>query len=509
LRRRPAEFYFAGTIMNTAFFLLAAQGALGAADNLWHHEIKVGLPRMASAQRELWLHAVRSALYAPVFLALAWITLGGWLAWLLVVLLAIELLVTLNDFLEEDRTRALPATERILHTLLAVIYGGFLVALAPVLLHWADQPAGATLGEHGWWSWLFTVYAAGALGWCLRDAIAAWRLSRRPPLASWQRQRYQIRRCPHPQRVLMTGATGFIGRVVARRLIERGHIVVVLCRDRAKARDLFGPHAQIVTALDALRPQDRIDAVINLAGEPIGAARWSAARKAVLVESRVGTTRMLVEWARRLGRAPKVFVSASAIGWYGTHATTSFTESDAAGEDFPAALCSAWEREAARSRSRGTRAVMLRLGLVLGSGGLLKRLLPVFRIGLGAPFGNGAQWMSWVHLEDVVAITERALTDAALEGSINVVAPHPVSNREFSGALARACARPMWPAVPAFLLRWTLGELAVVLLEGQRVEPARLQALGYRFRFPTLSGALRDLLERRGRPSPAPGVQHV
>jgi uncharacterized protein len=494
--------------MNTAFFLLAAQGALGAADNLWHHEIKVGLPRMASARRELRLHAVRSALYAPLFLTLAWLTLEGWLAWLLAVLLAIELLVTLSDFLEEDRTRALPATERILHTLLAVIYGGFLVALAPVLLHWAGRPAGVTLAAHGWWSWLFTVYAVGALGWGLRDAIAAWRLSR-PPLASWQRQRYQIRRCPHPQRVLITGATGFVGRTVARRLIERGHVVVVFCRDRAKALDLFGPHAQIIIALDALRANERIDAVINLAGEPIAAARWSAARKAVLVESRVGTTRMLVEWARRLARAPKVFVSASAIGWYGTHATASFAESDTAGSDFPAALCSAWEREADRLRSRGTRVVILRLGLVLGSGGLLQRLLPVFRMGLGAPFGNGAQWMSWVHLEDVVAIAERALTDAACEGSINVVAPQSVSNRAFSTALASACARPVWPAIPAFLLRWTLGELAMVLLEGQRVEPARLQALGYRFRFPTLSAALRDLVERRALPSPATGVEHV
>lgn len=494
--------------MNTAFFLLAAQGALGAADNLWHHEIKVGLPRMASAQRELRLHAARSALYAPVFLTLAWVTLGGWLAWLLAVLLAIELLITLSDFLEEDRTRVLPATERVLHTLLAITYGGFLVALAPVLLHWADRPVGATLAEHGWWTWLFTVYSAGALSWGLRDAVAAWRLSR-PPLASWQQQRYQIRRCPHPQRVLMTGATGFIGRIVARRLIERGHVVVVLCRDRAKALDLFGPHAQIITALGALRANERIDAVINLAGEPIAAARWSAARKAVLVESRIGTTRMLVEWARRLGRAPKVFISASAIGWYGTHATASFAESAAAGGDFPAALCSAWEREADRLRSRGTRVVILRLGLVLGSGGLLQRLLPVFRLGLGAPFGSGAQWMSWVHLEDVVAIIERTLTDAAWEGSINVVAPQPASNRTFSAALARACARPLWPAIPAFLLRWTLGELAVVLLEGQRVEPARLEALGYRFRFPTLSAALSDLVERRSHPSPASGVKHA
>jgi uncharacterized protein (TIGR01777 family) len=494
--------------MNTVFCLLAAQGALGAADNLWHHELKVDLPHTASAQRELRLHAVRSALYAPLFLSFAWLEPRGWLAWGLGALLAIELIVTLSDFVEEDRTRALPASERVLHTLLAITYGGLLVALAPVLLSRAGDRAGATLVERGWWSWLFTLYATGALGWAVRDAVAARRLSR-PPLASWQRQRFQIRRCAHPQRVLMTGATGFIGRIVARRLIERGHMVVVFCRDRAKAVDLFGPHAQLVTTLDMLRANEHIDTVINLAGEPIAARRWSAARKAVLVESRVGTTRMLVEWALRLNRPPQLLISASAIGWYGTHPTASFAESDAAGEDFPAVLCSAWEREANRLHKRGTRVAILRLGLVLGNGGLLERLLPVFRLGLGAPFGGGAQWMSWVHLEDVVAIIERALTDAALEGAINVVAPQPASNREFSATLAKACARPLWPAIPAYLLRWTLGELAGVLLEGQRVEPRRLLTLGFRFRFPTLSSALRNLIEHGCRTSPVREVEHV
>jgi uncharacterized protein (TIGR01777 family) len=494
--------------MNTAIFLLVLQGALGAVDNLWHHELKLGLPRTPPARRELALHAARSALYAPLFLAVAWLTLGGWLAWLLAALLVIEVLVTLSDFIEEDRTRALPASERILHTLLAINYGAFLAVLAPVLVHWADQPAAVTVSPRGWCSWLFTLYAAGALGWGVRDARAAWRLSR-PQLAAWQRERFQIRRCAQPQRVLIAGATGFIGRLITRRLIERGHRVVVLARDRRKALDLFGPHAQIAIALDSLRATERFDAVINLAGEPIAASRWSAARKAVLVESRIGTTRMLVQWMRRLGRPPAVFVNASAIGWYGTHSSESVSENAPAGEDFPAALCNAWEREARRARHHGTRVVILRLGLVLGSGGLLQRLLPVFRLGLGAPLGSGAQWMSWVHAEDVFAITERALADATWEGEFNVVAPQPVTNREFSAALARACTRPLWPAIPAMPLRWALGELAMVLLEGQRVQPTRLQGLGYRFRFPTLIGALHEVVDRRIQLSGKRGIEHA
>jgi uncharacterized protein (TIGR01777 family) len=479
--------------MNSVILLLAMQGALGAADNLWHHEIKVALARKASARRELALHALRSLLYAPVFMVFAWLSLHGRLAWLLATLLIVELAVTLSDFVEEDRTRALPATERILHTLLAVNYGSLLAVLAPLLIEWAKRPTGVAVSTRGWWSWLLTAYALGALAWAVRDAAAAHRLTR-PAIASWQRHGFDVRRCAHPQRVLLTGATGFIGRILARRLIERGHRVVVLARNRGKALDLFGPYAQVISELDSLRPHERIDAVINLAGEGIAAARWSQARKAVLVESRIGTTRMLVEWMRRLARPPAVLINASAIGWYGTHVSAAFSEQAVAGEDFPAAICRAWEREAARACSRSTRVVILRLGLVLGDGGLLRRLLPVFRAGLGAPLGDGAQWVSWIHVDDVVAIAEHALTDSNWEGPINVVAPQPLSNRAFSAALAKACGRPLWPAIPGALLRWVLGELAVVVLEGQRAVPARLQALNHNFRFTTLDAALTDIL---------------
>jgi uncharacterized protein (TIGR01777 family) len=483
------------TTMSLVLALLSVQGVLGAFDNLWHHELTVRLPTRPDARRELVLHAVRGALYGPVFLSFAWLMWTGWLAWAFAALLVIEIVVTLLDFVEEDRSRVLPATERILHTVLALNYGAFLALLIPELASWAAAPSGVSIAERGAWSWIMTIFATGAFGWAVRDAVAARRLAR-PSLATWQRQQFQVRRPRRVKTILVTGGTGFIGQALCRHLIERGHKMIVLTRQRAKAVDLFGPYAEVITSLDDVGPHRRIDAVINLAGAPIASQRWTSARKAVLVESRVGTTRKLVEWMRRLPRAPELLISASAVGWYGTHAFATFTEQHYPGEDFPAVLCRSWEREAFRARTIGTRVVVLRLGLVLGAGGLLGRLSPVFRLGLGAPLGAGNQWMPWIHLYDVLNVVEHSLTDAHWHGAINVVAPEPATNRGFSTKLADALRRPLWPAIPAWPLRLALGEMSMLLLEGQNVTPARLGELGYAFRFPTLEEALAQLMMR-------------
>jgi uncharacterized protein (TIGR01777 family) len=203
-----------------------------------------------------------------------------------------------------------------------------------------------------------------------------------------------------------------------------------------------------------------------------------------------------------------VLINASAIGWYGTHPHAAFRECDPAGGDFPAVLCKSWEREAHRATRLGTRVVALRLGLVLGHGGLMQKLLPLFRLGMGAPFGAGAQWMSWVQIDDVIAVIERALVDPQMVGAINVVAPEAVTNRVFAATLARACRRPLWPAVPATLLRVILGEAAMLMLEGQHVMPERLLELGYRFRVPTLQEAFVRILNTP-RTGGAMEVQHV
>jgi len=483
--------------VNAALWLLAAQGLLGAWDNLWNHEYKVRLPARTNAGAELRLHAIRGALYVPVFLSFAWLELKGWLAVALVAVLAVEIVITLLDFIEEDRSRALPPNERVLHTILAVNYGAFIALVAPELVMSIREPSAVTVVDRAPWSWLFSLYAAGALAWAVRDAVASVRCGR-SVLATWQRRQLMVRRCGNPKVILVAGGTGFLGRHVCWRLIVKGHRVLVLARNRAKAVDLFGPYAKPIASLDEIAPTQRVDAIVNLAGASIAGWWWTAWRKALLVESRVGVTGQLLEWAGRRELRPEVLVNASAVGWYGARGDEALDESAAGGADFPARLCRAWEREAFAARPLGIRVVALRLGLVLGDGGLLTRLLPVFSLGLGAPFGRGTQWMPWIHIDDAVDIFELAVHKAELSGEVNAVAPHAVTNREFSSTLATMLRRPLWPAIPAGLLRLAFGELATLFVDGQRVLPAKLSAMGHRFRYPTLPPAFADLIRRKG-----------
>jgi hypothetical protein len=258
--------------MEPALALLLLQGLLGAADNLWNHEWKVALPARPAARRELALHALRAALYAPVFLVFGWIEPHGWPAVALAAAVLLELTVTLLDFVEEDRTRTLPANERILHTLLAVNFGAILATAAPLLLQWAQLPAAVLVVDRGGWSWAMSACALGALAWALRDALAVRRLAH-PQLATWQRRQLRVVRQGRPRTVVVTGATGFIGRHLCWRLIERGDHVVALVRDRSKAAELFGPHVEAVASLDHVHRTRRIDAVVNLAGAPIAGRR--------------------------------------------------------------------------------------------------------------------------------------------------------------------------------------------------------------------------------------------
>jgi hypothetical protein len=492
--------------MEPALALLTLQGLLGAADNLWNHELKVALATRPTARRELALHALRAALYVPVFLVFGWLEPRGWLALALAAVMLIELVVTLLDFVEEDRTRGLPANERVLHTVLAVNFGAFLGVAVPILLQWAHQPTAAVIVDHAGWSWVMSLYALGALAWALRDGLAARRLAHPTP-ATWQQRQLRVVRQGRPRTVLVTGATGFIGRHLCWRLIEHGDHVVALVRDKRKAADLFGPYVETITSLDHIHRTRRIDAVVNLAGAPIAGRRWTPQRKAELVESRVGTTRMLVEWMTRLSRRPAVLISASAVGYYGACGQRVLTEAASSGTDFPATLCRAWEREALHAQCLNVRVVVLRLGLVLGDGGLLQRLQHVFRLGFGAVFGSGRQWMAWLHLDDAVELMAWSIADPDAHGIVNAVSPRPVTNAEFAAALARALRRPLWLRVPAWCLRLLLGELSALLIDGQRAVPEKLQQSGYRFRFPTLAATLTDLT--RARRAPAPGSRQL
>jgi uncharacterized protein len=296
--------------------------------------------------------------------------------------------------------------------------------------------------------------------------------------------------------VLVTGATGFIGRALVKRLLERGDRVIALSRDPVRAHLILGTEPMVTTRLSDLPPALGIDAVVNLTGAPIVDRAWTKERKRELVQSRVGVTRMLVDWLAGRSRRPEVLVSASAIGWYGYGGEAAMDERMPAGDGFAAVLCHAWEREAASATALGLRVCRLRLGLALGrEGGMLKGLLPAFRSGLGAVIGDGRQWLSWIHRDDAVELIVRAIADPLFNGPINATAPEPVRQAEFARVLGRVLHRPVWLRLPATPLRAVLGERAHLLLEGPRVLPKRALEIGFAFRCPEIEPALRDLLE--------------
>lgn len=291
-------------------------------------------------------------------------------------------------------------------------------------------------------------------------------------------------------RVLISGGSGFLGRALTARLRGDGAQVAWASRDPSRQ----APEGVEVLAYDRLRPEDRFDAVVNLAGAGIAEKRWSYRRKKLLIQSRLGPTRALVEWMRRGRERPRVLLSGSAVGWYGAQGDTPLTEGSGAAEDFSHSLCEAWESAAMEAVSLEVPVLLLRTGIALHpDGGMLKRLLLPFRLGLGGRLGDGTQVLSWVSRRDWVEAV-RWLLLRHLEGSgpapvgpVNLTAPGPVTNAEFTRALANALHRPAVFAVPAPLLRLGLGEMSTLLLEGQRVLPERLQQAGFGFRHPRLA----------------------
>lgn len=478
--------------MFVAFTLMTVQAVLGGIDNLWHHEITERLPVRRSAAGELSLHALREMLYAFVFLGLAWFQWRGLWALVIAAVLTLEIVVTLADFLVEDRTRHLPPFERILHTLLAINYGAVLAALVPVLGSWSRLPSGVLHTSHPF-SWAFTVFGVGLIAWSLRNAIAVLHL-RRPP--EWVRNPIAAGSSPTPRVVLISGATGFIGGHLVRRLIMRGDKVIVWTRSPEVALNRFGPHVRIVTDLASLPETTRVDAIVNLAGAPILGFPWTRARRRTLMESRVGATRALTSLMARLSTPVRIFISASAIGFYGVGGDEVIDEQGRPSAIFQSQLCQDWEAAALAAARLGARLVRMRIGLVLGNdGGALPQLLRPVRIGLGAILGTGAQWMSWIHIEDLIRLFEFAIDTPRASGALNAVSPEPVTHRQFQEALARQLRRPLWLRAPAFAIRVLLGEMAQMLVDGQRVVPARATNLGFRFRHQRIREALSDLLD--------------
>ena len=303
-------------------------------------------------------------------------------------------------------------------------------------------------------------------------------------------------------RLLLLGCTGFVGRELVPQLLQAQHQLTVVSRRLPRGYDSERADGRITwLQLDPAQPASwtdsamvealtAADGVVNLAGEPIAEKRWSPAHLKVLEDSRLETTRLLVEAIGALAKPPQVLVNASAIGFYGTSREQRFVETSPTGGDFLASLCSRWEA-AAEAVPAATRQLTLRIGIVIAAdGGALGKMLPVFRTGFGGPIGTGQQWMSWIHRTDLCGMILRGLEEADWSGVVNAVAPQPVSMARFAQELGRCLGRPSLLPVPGPVLQVLLGDGAKVVLEGQQVASERLEGLGFSFRYPDLQAAL-------------------
>ncbi len=311
-----------------------------------------------------------------------------------------------------------------------------------------------------------------------------------------------------PTRIVIAGGTGLLGRALSDQLAAGGHDVIVLTRQPSSVT-VDPEHAATTHAgvrLAHWTPDgasgswavflDGATAVVNLAGESIGAGRWSEAQKSRLRNSRLDATQSLVAALAGCSAPPGVFLSGSAVGYYGLRAGESLAEDSPPGTDFLAQLCVDWEAAARRAAMYSPRVVLVRSGLVLDrEGGALPRMIAPFRLFAGGPLGSGAQYLSWIHIDDWVALVTWAIADAPVNGPLNATSPNPVTNREFAQTVGKVLGRPAWLPAPAFALRALLGEMAdVLLVGGQRVMPARALELGFRFRFPEIRAALESVL---------------
>lgn len=304
-------------------------------------------------------------------------------------------------------------------------------------------------------------------------------------------------------KVAITGATGFIGSRLVERLLEEGHQILVLTRNPDRAKKVFPssnfPNVEIVAypSTESGEWQKSVsgcDGVVNLAGESIAEGRWTPERKQEILNSRKLGTQKIVEAICQANPKPSVLVSASGIGYYGTSETATFDENSGSGDDFLAQVCQQWEAEAHKVRDCGVRLVVLRLGIVLGMGGAIAKMIPPFKLFAGGPIGSGRQWFSWIYREDLVNLILQALTRADMQGAFNATAPNPVRMSEFSKTLGQVLNRPSWLPVPSFALEVLLGDGAKVVLEGQQVLPKRTIESGFQYEYPNVKKALENLL---------------
>lgn len=475
------------------WIILALQMAMGALDTLYHHEFTERLAWRDSQAGELKLHALRNIAYAVAFTVLAAFQPGGWFAIGLMILLVAEVGVTLRDFAEEDLTRKLPVTERLLHTLMTANYGVVLALLIPVLIGWSKDASELTPIWYGYWSLFLLAGALAVTVFAARDFHAARRLprlQRRPAAALYLKAPRQT--------WLITGGTGFIGRRLIDALQVGGHDIIVLTRNAATAA-LPAP-VTLITDLDQIPAERRIDNVVNFAGEALAQGLWTKARRAEFRRSRIETTRALGRLFDRLHHRPAVLINGSAIGIYGVTPTRPIDEFTPLERDdsFAQQLCLDWEAEAEKLRRPETRVVTLRIGMVLDrDGGALAQLLVPTELGGGASFGRGNIMMSWITRDDMVRMIQFAAHTPQIEGPLNGTAPTPVSNRAFTKAVAKALYRPTWVSIPAVFIKMMGGLGREILLADQDIRPRKALANGFTFLDPKIEEAMQVQLRAK------------
>ena len=473
--------------------LISVQVFMGAFDTLVHHEGTERLAWRASQKHELRLHGVRNFFYAVIFMCFAWLEPHGVFTVILAGILAVEVLITLWDFVEEDMTRKLPATERINHTLLALNYGAILALAAPYLWDWAFLPSALVPVSYGWWSVMASVSAIGVGVFSARDLLAAARsdrLDRGDPAEL-------VKTLQPRQSILVTGGTGFIGTRLVEALVSANHHVTVLTRDMRKVDRLTHP-VRVISGLDKIDKAEHFDAIVNLAGDSVAGGLWTAKKRARIIGSRVDMTRSIHALIERLDHKPECLINGSAVGWYGLQDDgddTELTENASAKPAFIHDVCASWETETVPISAQGVRVVILRIGLVLGvDGGMLAKLLTPFEFGGGGIMGHGRQWMPWIEHDDLIRVVAFAIASRNLTGPVNAVAPEPVRNAAFSRDLAAALHRPLLLRFPEWLLAGALGNLGKeTMLGGQRVIPSRLLESGFSFCHETLAPTLRKI----------------
>lgn len=297
-------------------------------------------------------------------------------------------------------------------------------------------------------------------------------------------------------RVMITGGTGFIGSGLCADLRAQGHSVAVLTRDKQKAHRILGEGAKAVESLTEIVPEEGPQAIVNLAGLSLASGRWNEELKQRFLDSRLEVTRQVIDYIARAQEKPQVLISGSAVGYYGPRGDEELVEDSGPGAEFQSHLCMAWENEAKKAERYDVRTCCIRMGVVLEEQySALQDMLPPFRFGLGGHFGSGKQWMSWIHREDVIRAIGFLVQREDLSGAFNCTSPQPVTNKEFCKTLGEVLNRPVFLKVPGWVVYLIMGEMAHLVLTGQKVLPRRLRQTGFEFRYPRLRDALQAILQ--------------